>query len=79
MDAERPVILNRRHEEGDCRRVPLIGENPGERNARVIVDGNMHELPSETPHAPPAVTMDAMADTADTTQFFDVEVQQGTG
>src|SRR6187399_2708950 len=71
-------------EEGGGTALPLVGHDLGEGDARVVVDGDMDELPAEpfatcAPTAlPSAVASDAMFDPIDPAELLDVDVDHLT-
>ncbi len=69
---------DRAFEKGDGRRGSFVGQDLGVGHARGIVDGNVDELPADASNASGAISMDAMADTADPAQLLDIDVDQLT-
>jgi hypothetical protein len=63
-------------EEGDCRLVLLIGQDSGEADARVIVNGDVQILVTGAAGLPSTVSVDAMARLDDASQPFDIEADQ---
>jgi hypothetical protein len=80
-DAKASVVSQSGGQEGGSRVAFLVGQNLGEGDARVIVDGDVEVLPADAFDVLAAIAVNAMTDTADATEFFDVEVEQiaGTG
>src|SRR5882757_1871613 len=80
-DAEAFVISYRRLEEGDGAIRFLVGFDFGESDPGVVVDTDVHELPADaaaiTLSGP--VASDAMADLLETTELFDVDVDDLAG
>ena len=75
-DAEAFVVGDGGLEEGDGADGFLVGQDLGEGDPGVVVDGDMDELPALVAAASLAgsVARDAMADLFETTEFFDVDV-----
>src|SRR5271156_4097694 len=80
LDSEAIVVGESGLEEAGGASLLLVGHDLGEGDAGVVVDGDMDELPAE-PFAPcppvalpSAVAGDAMTDSIDSTELFDVEV-----
>jgi hypothetical protein len=67
---------DRASEEARGGRGSFVGQDFGIGEARGIVDGDMDELPADASNASGAVSVDTMADTADTAQLLDVDVDQ---
>lgn len=80
-DPRRMIPRHRRFEEGDGILLALAVENPAEGEARVVVDADMDELPSDAAAAAPAGTVfgDAVSGAGEAAEFLDVEVQELAG
>jgi hypothetical protein len=63
-------------QEGDRGGGSLIGQDLGISQTRSVIDGDVKELPSDASDTSGAVSVDAMADAADPTQFLDVDVDE---
>src|SRR5262249_54082499 len=80
LEAEAFVIGQSGLEEGVGAALLLVGHDLGEGDARVVVDGDMDELPAEpfapcSPIAlPSAIAGDAVADAIDPAELLDVDV-----
>src|SRR6185295_14549744 len=80
LDAEAFVVGQSGLEEGGSTAFLLIGHDLGEGDARVVVDGDMDELPAEpfaarSPIAlPSAIAGDAVANAIDPAELLDIEV-----
>jgi len=57
----------------------LIGQDLDVGQAGGIIDGHVHELPADAPHAAAPIAMDAMPDAADSAELLDVEVHERAG
>jgi len=81
LNAEACVVRERRLEEGDGAALLLVGHDPGEGDARVIVDADVHVFPADAAAVALAcaVAGDAVADLVELAKFFDVEVDQFAG
>lgn len=78
-EAEAGIVGAGHEEEADGRLVCLIGQDSGEADARVIVDGDMQILPSGAAGFPSTISVDAMARLDDPGQALDIEVDQIAG
>lgn len=67
------------HEERRGRFAQFVGQHLGLRQARVIVDGNVQELPPDTGDPRAAITVNSVADPPDLPQHFYVQMHQLTG
>src|SRR4029078_5701281 len=80
LDAETFVIGESGFQEASGAALLLVGHDFGEGDARVVVDGDMNELPAEALAArsaialSPAIARDAMADAVNLAELFDVDV-----
>jgi hypothetical protein len=78
-DAEAAVIGQGGGEEGSGRGRLLIGQDLGEGDAGVIVDGDMDEVPAQAAGTAALVAMNAVADLGEAAEFLDIEMQQIAG
>lgn len=79
VDAERCVPRDGAGEETEGRRGRLVGQHFRIREARVIIDGDVHVLPALTARLAAATAVDAMADALDAAELLDVEVHELAG
>jgi len=85
LDAEACVVSDGGFEEGDSAAPLLVFPDLAEGDARGIVDADMDELPTRALAAAApialasAVARDAMADTVDSAELFDVDVDEFAG
>ncbi len=66
-------------EEGDRAGGSLIGQHLSVSQTRSVIDGDMDELPSDASNPNRMVSMDAMSDQDDPSEFFDVDVNELAG
>src|SRR4029077_2782307 len=80
-DAEAFVVADRREQEGNCALLLLIWKDVGPRDAGVVIDGDVDELPADALAVAVAAATagDAMADRIETPKLFDVEMDNLTG
>ena len=78
-DAETGVIIDGSLQESGGRRGFLIGQDLGEGDAGVVVDGDVHILPAGAMNATAAVAGDAATDGLEATDLLDIEVEQIAG
>jgi len=79
-DAEALIVGDGGLEEGDGTFLLLVWKNPGESDARSVIDADMDELPAGTAgFALLAVSGDAVTDTIEAAEFLDVDVDQLAG
>src|SRR3954453_22818255 len=80
-DAEVRAVGDRRLEEGDRALLFLVGEDLREGHAGGVVDADVDELPSDAPALAltGSITGDAMADTVEAAELFDIDVDQFAG
>ncbi len=75
-DAEAGVKGAGHEEEEDGGAMTLIGEDGGEGDAGMVIDGDVQVLPAGAASFPAAVAVDAMAGVHDAGQTLDIQVQQ---
>jgi len=75
-DAEAGIVVDCGLQEGRRRWGFLIGQDLGESDAGVVVDGDMHVLPAGAMNAAAAVAGDATTDGVETSDLLDIEVEQ---
>jgi hypothetical protein len=84
LDAETFIIGESGLQKASGAALLLVGHDFSEGDARVVVDGDMDELPTEALPSrsaitlPPSIAGDAMADTIDPAELFDVDVDHLT-
>ena len=65
-------------EKAHARDPVLIGQDLDVGQAGGIIDGHVHELPADAPHAAAAVARDAVPNAADPPEFLDVNVHESS-
>ena len=78
-DAKAREVGARHVEEQDKGSVGLVGQDGGEGDATVVIDGDMQVLITGSGRLASVVAMDAMAGLDDACQPFDIEVDQVAG
>src|SRR4029453_2123087 len=78
-DAARAEPRDGAREERRTRRPELVCQDLDVGDPAVIVDRDMHVLPADPRTGAPAITMDPMPDTANPTQWLDVDVNHVPG
>ncbi len=78
-NAETGVIGQRGSQKGGRGIAFLIRQDLRKGDAGMVIDGDVNVLPSDALDVLTAVAMDAVSDTANTTEFLDIEMEQITG